>query len=460
VTDDDAPGAEVSGDEPATEASSADRVTPSRHRRILWLAVPAIGTLIADPLLGAVDTAVAGRLGSAELGALGLAVSLLAAGTWVFNFLVFGTTTTVAHAMGRGDHEAAGRRVAHAGIAALVLGVVAGIAVYVLAAPLITAFDAVEELVEPAVAYLRVRAFGVPFLLLAYVGHGAFRGVGNTRTPLLIVVAANILNGVLNVVLVFVFGFGLDGIAAATVAAEIASVIGFALLIRRAGLPLGGHGLPSRAQVTDLVVVSRDLFLRTGGLLAGFLAITAAAARADADVAAAHQVIWQVFILVSFLMDGFAIAAQSMVGSALGAGDREEARATGRALIGWGIIGGGAIGIVLWAAQVPITRIFTSEPEVLALIGTAWALASLMHVLNGLVFVLDGVAMGAADFRYLRTWTMAAAVVAGVMAQIGVSLGAGLLWLWACVGVMMAVRGASLAVRIRGTRWLDSDLAR
>jgi putative MATE family efflux protein len=305
-----------------------------------------------------------------------------------------------------------------------------------------------------------VRAFGVPFLLLAYVGHGAFRGVGNTRTPLLIVVAANILNGVLDVVLVFVFGFGLAGIAAATVAAEVASVIGFALLIRRAGLPLAGHGLPNRAQVADLVVVSRDLFLRTGGLLAGFLAITAAAARADADVAAAHQVIWQVFILVSFMMDGFAIAAQSMVGSALGAGDREEARATGRALIGWGIIGGGGVGVVLWVAQVPITRIFTSEPEVLALIGTAWALASLMHALNGLVFVLDGVAMGAADFRYLRTWTIAAAVIAGTMGQVGVSMGGGLLWLWACVGVLMAVRGTSLALRIRGTRWLESDLAR
>jgi len=444
----------VSTPEPPTPAPR------SRHRRILWLAVPAIGTLIADPLLGAVDTAVAGRLGSAELGALGLAVSLLAAGTWVFNFLVFGTTTTVAHAMGRGDVEAAGRRVAHASVAALVLGIIAGIAVYVLAAPLIMAFGAVEELVDPAVSYLKVRAFGVPFLLLAYVGHGAFRGVGNTRTPLLIVVAANILNGVLDIVLVFVFGFGLAGIAAATVAAEVASVIGFFLLISRAGLPLVGHGLPNREQVRDLVVVSRDLVMRTGGLVAGFLAITAAAARADADVAAAHQVIWQVFILVSFMMDGFAIAAQSMVGAALGAGDREEARATSRALIGWGVLGGAAVGVVLWAAQVPISRVFTSEPEVIAMIATAWMLASLMHILNGVVFVLDGVLMGAADFAYLRTWTIVAAVVAGVMGQVGVSMGAGLLWLWACVGVMMAVRGASLALRIRGTRWLESDLAR
>ncbi len=433
---------------------------PSRHRRILWLAVPAIGTLIADPLLGAVDTAVAGRLGSAELGSLGLAVGLLTAVTWVFNFLVFGTTTTVALAVGRGDMEAAGRRVSHAAVAATVLGVGAGLLLFASAPWLVRGFGPVEELVDPAVTYLQVRALGVPFLLLGYVGHGAFRGVGDTRTPLWVVVVANVLNGGLNVVLVFGLGFGLAGIAAATVAAEVVAVLVFALLIRRAGLPLAGHGLPSREHVRDLVVVSRDLFLRTGGLLAGFLAITAAAARTDATTAAAHQVIWQVFLLVSFLMDGFAIAAQSMVGSALGAGDEDEARGTARDLVVWGIVGGAVVGGLLLVARGPITGLFTSDPAVLAAIAGAWWLASLGHALNGLVFVLDGVVMGAADFRYLRTWTVVAAVLAGTLGQVGVTYGAGLLWLWACAELLMLIRGASLAWRIRGTQWLRSDLAR
>lgn len=432
----------------------------SRHRRILGLAIPAIGTLVADPLLGAVDTAVAGRLGSEELGALGLAVGLLSAGTWVFNFLVFGTTTTVAHAVGRGDRQAAGRRVVHAAVAATVLGVLAGAALFVLAPVLVRAFGAVEALVDPAVAYLRVRALGVPFLLLGYVGHGAFRGVGDTRTPLRVVVVANVLNGALDLVLVFGLGFGLGGIAAATVAAEVVAVLVFAVLISRAGLPLAGHGLPDRDQVRDLVTVSRDLVLRTGGLLAGFLAITAAAARTDATTAAAHQVIWQVFLLVSFLMDGFAIAAQSMVGAALGRGEVEEARGTARDLVVWGVVGGGLIGLALFLLRAPIAGIFTSDPAVLAAIAGAWWLASFGHTLNGLVFVLDGVVMGAADFRYLRTWTVAAAVLAGTLAQVGVGLGAGLLWLWACAELLMLLRGVSLATRIRGQAWLTSDLAR
>ena len=442
-----------------TSRQAPDRQV-SRHRRILWLAIPAIGTLVADPLLGAVDTAVAGRLGSSELGALGLAVGILAAVTWIFNFLVFGTTTTVAHAIGRGDEQAAGRRVAHAGVAAGVLGVAAGVLLFALAPLLVRGFGAVDELVEPAVTYLRVRAVGVPFLLLGYVGHGAFRGVGDTRTPLWVVVVANVLNLALDLVLVFGLGFGLGGIAAATVAAEITAVLVFAVLIRRAGLPLAGHGLPDRDQVRDLVVVSRDLFLRTGGLLAGFLAITAAAARTDATTAAAHQVIWQVFLLVSFMMDGFAIAAQSMIGGALGRGDVDEARGTARDLVLWGVGGGAAVGVLLLVAQGPVVAVFTSDPAVVAAIAGAWWLASLGHTLNGLVFVLDGVVMGAADFRYLRTWTVLAAVIAGVAGQVGVQLGAGLLWLWICAELLMLIRGASLAWRIRGTTWLTSDLAR
>lgn len=431
----------------------------SRHRRILALAVPAVATLVADPLLGAVDTAVAGRIGATELGALGLAVGALTALTWIFNFLVIGTTTTVAHAIGRDDREAAGRRVAHAAVAAIAIGIGVAVVLAVTAPWLIRLFQPVPELVGPAVDYLRVRAVGAPFLLLGYVGHGAFRGVADTRTPLLVVIGANVLNGVLDIVLVFVFGFGLAGIAWATVAAEVAAVVLFAVLIARAGLPLTGHGIPDRAQVRALVIVSRDLVLRTGGLLLGFLAITAAAARTDAVTAAAHQVIWQVYLLVSFLMDGFAIAAQSMIGTALGAGDEDEARAAGRDLLRWGMGGGAVLAVLLLLGQDVIAGVFTRDAAVLATIGTAWWLASIGHVLGGPVFVLDGVMMGAADYAYLRTWTVIAAVVGGVLAQVGASLGAGLLWFWVAAEVMMVIRGASLLLRLRGRAWLQGTAA-
>jgi putative MATE family efflux protein len=425
----------------------------SRHRRILALAVPAIGTLAADPLMGLVDTAVVGRLGAPELGALGLAVSVLATVSWIFNFLVVGTTSTVARAVGAGDVEAAGRRVSHAIQVALVLGLVIGLGLLLGASPLLRGLGAVEELIEPGVAYLRVRAFGVPFILLAYVGHGAFRGVSDTRTPLGLVIVANLVNAALTFGLVFGLGMGIAGAAWATVAAELVTVAAFAVLLPRTRLPLRGHGRPGRRELTALVVISRDLFLRTGALLLGLLAITSAAARIGALTAAAHQVLFQTFLLISFLMDGFAIAGQSMVGTALGAGNVAEARAVGRDLLRLGIGGGLVLGLLLLAGSAVLPRLLTDDPAVLAVVATAWWLASLGHAINGPVFALDGVLMGAEDFAYLRTWTVLAAVVGGAGGQLVALSGGGLLALWVAVQAMMLIRLISLVVRVRGDRW-------
>jgi putative MATE family efflux protein len=415
--------------------------------------VPAIGTLVADPLMGLVDTAVVGRLGAAQLGGLGLAVSVLAAVSWIFNFLVFGTTSTVARAVGAGDPGAAGRRVSHAAQVALALGVTVGLALFVAAPGLIRLLGAVDELVGPAVDYLRIRAIGVPLLLLAMVGHGAFRGVADTRTPLGVVVVANLVNAGLTFGLVFGLGWGIAGAAWATVAAEAITVVAFVFLLRRTRLPLLGHGRPGKRQLIALVVVSRDLFLRTGGLLAGLLAITTAAARIDAGTAAGHQVLYQSFLLISFLMDGFAIAGQTLVGNALGAGDRDEARAVGRSLLRFGIGGGAVIAAGMLAGSWLLPRLLTDDPVVLATVATAWWLAALGHVVNGPVFALDGVLMGAEDFAYLRTWTIAAAVVGGVGGQLVAAAGGGLLGLWVAVQAMMLVRLVSLLLRLRGGGW-------
>lgn len=425
----------------------------TRHRRILALALPAVGTLVADPLMGLVDTAVVGRIGAAELGGLGLAVGILTALSWIFNFLVFGTTSTVARAVGAGDREAAGRRVSHAGQVAVVLGLAVG-TVLLLGAPwLVRAFGAVDALVDPAVTYLQIRAVGVPFLLLGFVGHGAFRGVSDTRTPLGVAAAANLVNAVLTYLLAFPLGLGLAGAAMATVAAEVVVVAAFAVLLGRTGLPLTGHGRPGRTELRSLVVVSRDLFLRTGGLLAGLLAITAAAARTGTSAAAGHQVLYQTFLLISFLMDGFAIAGQALVGTALGAGRLAEARRYGRDLLRWGVGGGAVVAALLLAGRDVLPRLLTDDPAVLAAIGGAWVLAAVGHVVNGPVFALDGVLMGAEDFAYLRTWTVVAAAVGGAAGQLVPTLGGGLVGLWVAVQLLMAVRLVALVLRVRGDRW-------
>ena len=423
------------------------------YRRLVALSIPAIATLVADPLMGLVDTAVVGRVGAAQLGGLGLAVAVFAAVSWLFNFLVFGTTSTVARAVGAGDREAAGRRVSHAGQVAVVLGVVSG-AVLLVAAPwVVRGLGAVDELVDPAVTYLRIRAVGVPLLLLGFVGHGAFRGVADTRTPLGVVVAANLVNAGLTVWLVLGLGFGIAGAAWATVVGELVVVVVFAGLMGRTRLPLAGHGRPDRRELRALVVVSRDLVLRTGGLLAGLLAISAAAARIDAATAAGHQVLYQTFMLISFLMDGVAIAGQTLVGRALGAGDVDEARAIGRSVLISGVVGGAVVAAALLAGAGVLPRLLTDDPVVLATVAGAWWLAAAGVVVNGPVFALDGVLMGAEEFAYLRTWTIVAAAVGGLGGQLVTVAGGGLLGLWIAVQAMMVVRLVSLLVRVRGPGW-------
>ncbi len=432
----------------------APREPRAIDRRVVALAVPAVGSLIADPLLGLVDTAVAGRVSTEALGALGLAVALLGAGTWIFNFLVFGTTSAVARAVGAGDRVEAGRRVAHASVVAVVLGVVVGVVLLVAAPVVVRASGAVASLVDPTVTYLRVRAVGLPFLLLGMVGHGAFRGVGDTRTPLLVVVVANVVNATLNVLLVVVGDAGLAGIAWATVAAEVLAVVMFVVLGRRLGLQVRGHGLPDRAALGELLRVSRDIVLRTGGLLLGLLLIAFAAARIGAATAAAHQVLYQVFILTAFVLDSVAVAGQTMVGAALGAGDRDTALAIAQRLLRWGVATGLVVGLVLVPLGGVVPRLLTDDPAVLAAVGGAWLVAALVQVPGGIAFVLDGVLMGAEDWAYLRTWTVVAAVSAGVVALALPALGGGLAALWWCVVGMMVVRAAALVVRVRGTAWL------
>jgi putative MATE family efflux protein len=454
---------------------SAERRHVSAERRrvavLLGLAVPAVGTLVADPLMGLVDTAVVGRIGAAELGGLGIAVAVLSTVAWVFNFLVYGTTSAVARSLGARDVEGAVRRVRTSVRAALLIGTVVGVLLWLSAPRLLVALGAVEALIEPGTSYLRVRAIGVPLVMLTFVGHGAFRGASDTRTPLGIAVGSNVLNAVLTVLLAR--PFGIVGVAAATVVAELAAVVAFVVLLPRAGVPRTGllrtstrAGASSGdtpaslaadlAEVRALLRVGRDLFLRTGGLTLGLLAVSAAAARMGVVTAAAHQVLYQIMMLGSFTLDGLAVAGQATVGTALGRGEREEARALGRTTALLGAAGGAFTAALLLAASGVVPRLLTDDAVVLDAVATAWWLLAVGHLITGVVFALDGVMMGAEDYRYLRDTTVVAALVGGTAAQIVASSGGTLLGLWFCVQTLMLVRFIALVTRLRGSAWLGS----
>ena len=440
----------------------------SRRRRVtrlVGLALPAVATLIADPMMGLVDTAVVGRIGAAELGGLGLAVAVLSTVAWVFNFLVYGTTSAVARARGAGDEDGAFRRVRTSVRAALILGCLVGALLWFAAPRLLTGLGAVEALVGPGADYLRVRAIGVPLLLLTFVGHGAFRGASDTRTPLGVAVGANVINAVLTVTLAG--PFGIAGVAAATVAAEGVAVIALLVLLPRAGIPRRGL-LVARsadgavvvgremAELRALLRSGRDLFLRTGALTWGLLAISAAAARISVDTAAAHQLLFQVMLFGAFLLDGLAVAGQATVGTALGRGDHADARAFATTTAWLGAGAGAVVALLLSSTAGVVPRLLTTSPQVLAEVASVWWLLAIGHAVTGVVFALDGVMMGAEDYRYLRDTTLVAAVAGGGAAQWVAAVDGTLLGLWWCVQLLMLIRFVALVLRLRGTRWLSA----
>lgn len=416
-----------------------------------------MGALAADPLLSLVDTALVGRLGAVPLAALGIDAALFTTLFWLFNFLTYGTTAEVARLVGAGRPQEAGRRA----LQALWLALGAGAALTVLlqaAGPALVALMGAEGPVrEPALDYLRIRAFAAAPVLVVMVGHGVFRGLKDTRTPLVVALATNALNALLSWVLIYPAGLGITGAAWGTLVAQTLAAGAFLLLARRR-VPVADLRV-DRAAMRSIVQVSRDLFLRTASLLAGLLVTTAAAARMGTDTVAAHQVARELWILLALVLDGFAVAAQAMVAGSLGAGRPDRARAEALALLRWGVGAGLLIGAAYLALAGVLPRLFTDEPAVLARIGTVWAVVALLQPIGGVVFVLDGVFMGAGDFRYLRTTTALAAL--GVLAPVAVVAawaGWGIVGIWTGMAAMMLARLLALVLRLR--RWESVVAAR
>ena len=184
----------------------AFRRTPY-DREILRIGLPALGALAADPLVSLIDTAFVGRLGATALASVAIASAIFLAVFAIFNFLGYAVTPLVAQSIGSGDRNEAGRFTVAALAISSVAGVVAAFALIVFAEPLLNVFGANSEVLDGAMTYLRIRALGVPALLVILVGHGAFRGYQDTRTPLVVTLGLNVVNLVLDPILIFVLGW-------------------------------------------------------------------------------------------------------------------------------------------------------------------------------------------------------------------------------------------------------------
>ena len=417
-------------------------------REIVRLAVPALGALAAEPLYVLVDTAIVGHLGTPQLASLAVAATVLGTGFTIFNFLTWGTTAQVARLHGAGLEGEAARVGAQAQWLSLVIGAVLLVALFALASPLAALMGAQGEVADGATTYLRISALGAPAFMLASAGQGFLRGIGELRTPLVILVAAHSANVVLELVFVYGFGWGLAGSAWGTVIAQLGMGTAFVAVQLRAGWER-----PVAARMRSLMRIGSEIAGRSTALLAAYLVASAVLARIGAASLAAHQIAFQLFIFLALVLDALAIAAQIMVGRMLGAGDAAGARAVAGRMIAWSVALGGVFGVVLLALGDVIPRAFTSDPVVIARAHEIWWLFAALMPVNGAVFALDGILIGAGDTRFLMWGTLAAAAVYVPVALLALHEGWGIAGVWWGLAGLIAMRLATCGLRFSSARW-------
>ena len=435
----------------------ADGLRRSPHdREILRLAVLALGALAAQPTFVLVDTAIVGHLGTPQLAALGIAGLVLGGTFAIFNFLAYGTTSQVTRAAGAGARETADRLGAQAFWLSLAIGTAVSVFIGLAAEPIVDLFGVEGQTAEYAVQYLQIAVVGLPFAFLVLGGQGYFRGISDLRTPLVIEVIANAVNVVLVVVFVYVFDWGIQGSAAGTAIAQAG--MGLAFFGWMVHQTHGRLGLRLDL-LRRLLDVGKHLFVRTAALYGSFLVAGAVAARFGDEAIGAHQVAIQLWYFLALLLDAIAIAGQVIVGRMLGAGDADGAYAASARMIVLTVYLGFFFAAAMLVAGEWLPRVFTSDPAVIEEAQRIWPIFALMQPLNGAVFALDGILIGAGDARYLM-WSMLAAMAAAVAVALAtLHYDWGLVGVWAALFVLICVRLATLGVRFTRRRWLVTGWA-
>ena len=425
-------------------------------RRLWSIALPVLPVLAAEPVYLLVDGIVVGRQGPDDLAALGVgALVLLVLGTQM-NFLSYGTTARSARLHGagrRGDAVAEGVQATWIG---LVVGALVVSVVLVLIGPLTRVLAADAQVAARASEWLRVAVWGIPCILVASAGHGWMRGVLRLRTPLVLVGVGIGVSIIGCVVLVPGLGpaptLGLVGSAWANLAGQLLMAGGFlvALVLERPG-----SLRPRRAVIVSQLRMGVDLVIRTASFQVTFAVATTAAAAAGVHSLAAHHLAQQLWALYSLVLDSVAIAAQSLVGAALGAGLAAHGRALARAVVVWSLGLGAALALTTMLFRSPVAALLSGDPGVadrlvVALIGMA-----VVVIPAAVVFGLDGVLLGAGDAAYLRTSTVVAALFGFLPVLLATRhYGWGLAGIWAGMGVFVGLRLIAVAARARGDRWM------
>ncbi len=417
-------------------------------REILALAIPALGALAIDPLLTLADTAFVARLGTVELAALGVDTAILGFAFFAFNFLAYVLTPLVARALGSGRVDEARRWVGDALLLAVVLGLAVSILLEMAAPLFVDLMGARGAVADPAVSYLRIRALATPAVLVVTVGHGAFRGHKDTKTPLKVALGVNVLNLVLDPILIFAAGWGLEGAAIATVIAQYFGAVWFLRLIVTRRMAARPQGL--RTSLPSLFDLGRNgalLTMRSGFLLAALAVAASVATRLGPAEIAAHQLVAQVFLLSALLADSFAIAAQAMVADTAGRGDLDALHALNRRLVLWGVVAGVILMIGVGLGRFGLA-LLASEDVVAELAVDAAGVVAIAEPAAAVLFVADGIYLG-----LLALGTMVVSTGAGSLAAVALMLwtplGDTVNGIWWALAAMLVIRGLVLLAGYR-----------
>ncbi|WP_405686226.1 MATE family efflux transporter [Streptomyces sp. NBC_00057] len=436
---------------------------PSRQRHdreIISLAVPAFGALVAEPLFVMVDSAIVGHLGTPQLAGLAVAAALLTTAVSVFVFLAYATTAAVARRVGAGDLASAIRQ----GMDGIWLALLLGILVIAIALPtapwLVDVFGASDTAAPYATTYLRISSLGIPAMLVVMAATGVLRGLQDTRTPLYVAIGGFAANGALNAGLVYGAGLGIAGSAWGTVIAQIAMAAAYLIVVVRGARRHGASLRPDAEGIKASAQAGIPLLVRTLSLRAVLMIATAVAARLGDTEIAAHQIILSLWNLMAFALDAIAIAGQAIIGRYLGADDAKGAREACRRMVQWGIASGVVFGALIVLARPLFVPLFTGDQSVQDTLFPALLVVALSQPIAGVVFVLDGVLMGAGDGRYLA-WAMLVTLAAFAPAALLVpTFGGGLTALWWAMALMMAVRMVTLSLRTRSGKWIVTGATR
>jgi len=429
----------------------------AQDREILRLAVPAFLALVAEPLFLLADSAIVGHLGTPQLAALGIASAVLGTLVSLCIFLAYGTTASVARQVGAGNTSGALAQGVDGLWLATLIGALATLVALPLTGPLVALFGPSDRVAELAATYLHLALLGAVPLLLMLAATGVLRGLQDTRTPLVVAVVGNLANIVLNLVLVYgvggLDGLGIAGSALGTLIAQLGSAAALVAVVVRAARRERAPLRPDLPGIRQAGRAGVPLIMRTLMLRASLLVMTyVAATLGDADLAA-MQLALTIWTFLAFTLDAVAIAAQAITGRYLGAGDAPGTRAVTSRMERWGWLSGIVTGLGLAALAPFLGPLFTGDQVVQDLLVPVLLVAAVAQPVAGIVFVLDGVLIGAGDAVYLA-WAQLATLLlfAPVAWLVG---GQGLVWLWVAFAVcFMGGRAVTLILRARGDRWM------